>query len=104
MRTGLPHPAVRQIFEIPFSVAEIAGFRLPCCGGGYLRHFPLAYTKAAMKLIGGQGRPAVVYLHPYELEHPARLTLVPADLSLRERAKLHKLALFQFRNRGDVGG
>lgn len=56
-----------SLLEIPLSVVDVAGLRLPCCGGGYLRHFPLAYTRWALKAIGRRRR-AVFYIHPYELD------------------------------------
>lgn len=56
------------LLEIPMSVMDFGPVRLPCCGGGYLRHFPLAYTRLALRHLERRGRPAVFYLHPYELD------------------------------------
>lgn len=57
----------RSIIEAPMSTVSIAGMRLPVCGGGYWRHFPAAYTRWAMRRVG-RDRPAIVYIHPYEIE------------------------------------
>jgi polysaccharide deacetylase family protein (PEP-CTERM system associated) len=57
----------RSIIEAPLPVVSIWGKRLPACGGGYLRHFPYWYTDWAMRRVQ-RDRPAIVYLHPYELD------------------------------------
>jgi polysaccharide deacetylase family protein (PEP-CTERM system associated) len=57
----------RRIIEVPLSMPTVWGRRFPACGGGYLRRLPYAYTAWAMRRVG-RDRPAVVYLHPYELD------------------------------------
>jgi len=57
----------RTIVEAPMSVVSVLGKALPACGGGYLRHFPYALTRWAMRRVIRE-RPAVVYLHPYETD------------------------------------
>lgn len=67
----VPHPIETphgRLLEIPMSVVSLGGRRLPCCGGGYFRHFPLAYTLWALKRLESEGRTAVFYFHPYEME------------------------------------
>jgi hypothetical protein len=47
----------------------MAGTNLPAAGGGYLRLFPLGVTRWAIRRVNGvEGRPAMVYLHPWELD------------------------------------
>lgn len=60
-------PNGRTIIEAPMSTVTVFGRRLPVCGGGYVRHFPAAYTRWAMKRVGRE-RPAIAYFHPYEIE------------------------------------
>jgi hypothetical protein len=51
------------------STIEVLGRRLPVCGGGYLRLFPLALTLRAIDVLNRERRqPAIVYLHPWELD------------------------------------
>lgn len=56
-----------SIIEFPMSTINIPvlgkGFVV---GGGYLRHFPYAVTKWAIRYIQKQ-RPVVIYMHPYEM-------------------------------------
>lgn len=54
------------IFEIPLTVIERRGRRIPALGGGYVRGLPLAYTQWAMRQRIATGVPAVVYFHPWE--------------------------------------
>jgi polysaccharide deacetylase family protein (PEP-CTERM system associated) len=59
----------RSIFEIPLSTARLFGANLPCAGGGYLRLFPMAYTRWAVRRIHRRdGQPVIVYFHPWELD------------------------------------
>jgi len=54
---------------IEFPLATVwAGRRWPALGGGYLRMFPSMYHRLALWQAERAGRPAVVYLHPYELD------------------------------------
>lgn len=63
-----PHP----ITEIPPSSTELLKRRLPVSGGGFLRALPLAYLRWAVRRINHEGIPAVIYVHPWELDpdHP----------------------------------
>lgn len=56
-----------EITEVPMSTYKILGWQLPVCGGGYLRLFPAWFTKKIFERIA-KNRPAIIYLHPYELD------------------------------------
>ncbi len=56
-----------DLVEVPMSVGSLLGKEMPVCGGGYLRLFPYWFTKRMMDQII-RSRPAVVYMHPYELD------------------------------------
>ena len=62
----------RWIWEIPLSVERIGGVNLPFGGGGYLRLYPVSLTKYFFRRFLRNDRPAVVYVHPWEIdrEHP----------------------------------
>jgi polysaccharide deacetylase family protein (PEP-CTERM system associated) len=62
------HHLFEGIWEMPMSVAEVAGKRVPCCGGGYFRQFPYAVTRNLMQRCNRQGRPVNFYLHPWEVD------------------------------------
>ena len=63
-----PYKITENLHEFPMSCLEVMGKRFPFSGGGYFRMFPYAYTKYCMRKVNAQGRPAVFYLHPWELD------------------------------------
>jgi len=57
------------LLEVPASTVRVAGANLPVAGGGYFRIFPYAWTKWGIgRLNRVEGRPAVFYLHPWEID------------------------------------
>jgi hypothetical protein len=56
------------MWEVPLAVLELGGARLPVAGGGYFRLYPLWLTRWAIRRLERAGRPAVVYLHPWEFD------------------------------------
>jgi polysaccharide deacetylase family protein (PEP-CTERM system associated) len=58
-----------EITEFPMSTVELLGRRLPVAGGGYFRLFPYGLTRRAIVRINTrEGQPAMVYLHPWEID------------------------------------
>lgn len=96
-----PYRLANGLVELPLSTVRWGGRRWPVAGGGYLRLYPYLITRWAIRRIADEGAPAVVYLHPYELD-PTELQEiewpVPIGLRLtqglnrrRSRAKLNRL-------------
>jgi polysaccharide deacetylase family protein (PEP-CTERM system associated) len=61
------------IEEFPLSTLplELAGcrYQLPIAGGGYLRLLPVALIKWGIERVNNlEGKPAVLYLHPWEID------------------------------------
>jgi polysaccharide deacetylase family protein (PEP-CTERM system associated) len=57
------------IFEFPPSTVRCWNNNWGVAGGGYLRFFPYAFTRWALQRINQQERqPAMVYLHPWEID------------------------------------
>lgn len=56
------------VIEFPLSTVRLLGRRWPMCGGGYLRLLPWPVLRRAIDCVHADRRPAVVYLHPYELD------------------------------------
>lgn len=56
------------LIEIPPSTAKIMGKNIPFGGGGYFRLYPYWLTKVGIRRINQEGFPAMVYLHPWELD------------------------------------
>jgi polysaccharide deacetylase family protein (PEP-CTERM system associated) len=57
-----------KIFEIPPTTYRFLGKHLPACGGGSFRIFPYWYTRRAIKAYNKEGYPAMVYIHPWEID------------------------------------
>ena len=64
-----------DLIEFPLSTIRRCGHNLPICGGGYLRLLPGSIVCGALRELNAAGEPAVIYLHPYELDvtEPAEL-------------------------------
>src|SRR5262245_14976725 len=66
-------PAGAELAEFPPSTVVLAGQRIPVAGGGYFRLWPYRVTHWAVRRLNAlEGQPAMVYLHPWELDvaHP----------------------------------
>jgi polysaccharide deacetylase family protein (PEP-CTERM system associated) len=55
------------LIEFPITTLRVLGANLPTCGGGYTRLLPAVVHALAIRAMNAAERPAVVYLHPYEL-------------------------------------
>ncbi len=57
------------LVELPPSTVRLAGVNLPIAGGGYFRIFPYAFTRWGIRHLNHkEHQPAVVYLHPWEID------------------------------------
>ncbi len=56
-----------SIREFPPSVAKFTGASIPI-GGGYFRLFPLEVTIRAIRQVESENRPAMFYIHPWEID------------------------------------
>ncbi len=98
------------ITEVPLSVAEILGKRIPCSGGGYFRIFPYSVTKKLIETCNKQGRPVIFYIHPWELDPEQPRQNLPASKKFRHYFNLNKtekrlnklLSQFQFQTLGEA--
>jgi polysaccharide deacetylase family protein (PEP-CTERM system associated) len=58
-----------SIMEFPPSTYKLFSQNIPIGGGGYLRLFPLVLTMRAITAINEQEKePAILYLHPWEID------------------------------------
>ena len=58
-----------SLVEIPPSTVSYLGLNLPVAGGGYFRILPYAWTRRGIRRLNEvEKRPAVFYLHPWELD------------------------------------
>ena len=70
----------KQLFELPPSVGEIAGKRVPFSGGFFLRLLPYWLLKGFINSYNRKNQPAVLYFHPWEIdEDQPKIDLKPRD-------------------------
>jgi len=61
--------AAGALLEVPGSTVQVGPVNLPIGGGGYFRILPYAWTRWGIAHVNGvERRPAVFYLHPWELD------------------------------------
>ncbi len=56
------------IFEVPPSTCDVGGFKVPIAGGGYFRLFPYSILHKLLRRVEAEGKPLIMYLHPWELD------------------------------------
>lgn len=76
------------MFEVPTSTVSIAGKNIAFSGGFYFRALPGLAIEAGIRAVNREGHPAVVYLHPREID-PAQPRL---ELPLKE-ALIHYVGI-----------
>jgi polysaccharide deacetylase family protein (PEP-CTERM system associated) len=54
--------------EYPPAVWEVLGTRVPVAGGGWFRQLPLWVIQQGLGAVLRAGRPAVFYIHPWEID------------------------------------
>ena len=61
--------AGKPLWEFPLTTMRAFGRNLPIAGGGYMRLFPApGLARALARVNNNEGRPAIVYLHPWEID------------------------------------
>jgi polysaccharide deacetylase family protein (PEP-CTERM system associated) len=85
-----PYQIARGFWEFPMTTVRILGKNLPIGGGAYFRVFPYWLTRWGIRHTNAAGEPAIVYLHPWELDpgHP-RIKTSPLN-HFRHYANLEK--------------
>lgn len=80
-----------SILELPPPVVQVGGLRIPAAGGGYLRLFPYFTTRWAIRRLNASGRPAVVYVHPWEIDVQQPRAKVGLLTALRHYTNIGKM-------------
>jgi polysaccharide deacetylase family protein (PEP-CTERM system associated) len=63
-----PFAPIPGFVELPISILPVLGQPLPAGGGGYFRLFPYALSRFAVTRIAAEGRNAIHYFHPWEVD------------------------------------
>jgi polysaccharide deacetylase family protein (PEP-CTERM system associated) len=83
-----------DLIEIPVTTAELAGKRLAAGGGGFFRVLPYGFSRWAIRQVNRRdGRPAVFYFHPWEIDpDQPRVPNAPLKSKLRHYTNLDGMA------------
>jgi polysaccharide deacetylase family protein (PEP-CTERM system associated) len=83
-----------DLVEIPVTTAMFAGRRLAAGGGGFFRVLPYAFSRWAIRQVNRrEGRPAVFYFHPWEIDpDQPRVPTAPVKSKLRHYTNLAGMA------------
>jgi len=57
-----------KLWEFPPSTVRLLGMNIPIAGGGYFRFFPYEFTRWAIRRLNKADCPAIVYIHPWEID------------------------------------
>lgn len=84
----------RELIEIPPSTVRVGRWTIPAAGGGYLRLYPEWTTRWAIRRLNRVERiPAVVYIHPWEVDpEQPRVNGLPLRSRLRHYVGLRTTA------------
>lgn len=82
------------LVEIPVTTAMLGGRRVAAGGGGFFRVLPYAFSRWAIRQVNrAEGRPAVFYFHPWEVDpDQPRVEDAPLRSRLRHYTGLAKMA------------
>jgi polysaccharide deacetylase family protein (PEP-CTERM system associated) len=95
-RYGIPGAAEEPfeiapgLVEFPMSVLKLGPLALPVAGGGYFRLYPWRLTRWGIRRLNRAGRPAVVYLHPWELDPDQPRVRASWQARFRHYVNLHR--------------
>ena len=86
---GAPRFAFRPVkesalVELPVTSAKFGGKLLAAGGGGFFRLLPYRFSRWAIRQVNREGRPAIFYFHPWEID-PSQPRLVNAPLRSKLR-------------------
>lgn len=81
------------LVEVPVTTARLGNRRLAAGGGGFFRVLPYAFSRWAIRQVNGEGRPAVFYFHPWEIDPgQPRMPHAPLRSRLRHYTNLDAMA------------
>lgn len=83
-----------ELVEIPVTTAILGGKRVGAGGGGFFRVLPYAFSRWAIRQVNRRdGRPAVFYFHPWEIDPgQPRVAGAPLKSRLRHYTNLDRMA------------
>jgi polysaccharide deacetylase family protein (PEP-CTERM system associated) len=81
----------REIAEFPLTALKVGGVTLPLAGGGWLRFLPPALFRWGWRRLARSGDPAVLYLHPWEIDPGQPVHDVDWKVRINHYHNLHRM-------------
>ena len=82
-------PNGAELVELPVTTARLAGRTIAAGGGGFFRLLPYRFSHWAIRQVNGEGRPAIFYFHPWEIDPgQPRVANAPVKSRLRHYSRL----------------
>lgn len=83
-----------DLIELPVTTALLGGRRVAAGGGGFFRVLPYGFSRWAVRQVNNRdGRPAVFYFHPWEIDpRQPRVSHAPMRSRLRHYTNLTRMA------------
>ncbi len=81
-----------RLLEFPMSTIRLVGRNLPFAGGGYMRLLPVGFISHAIRRINRGGHPAIIYVHPWELDPDQPRILAPTLTMLRHYTNISTMS------------
>lgn len=78
------------LIEFPLTCVKMMGKVIPCCGGGYFRIFPYFVTRYLLRRVNREGRPAIFYFHPWEIDPDQPRVKLPWQKTFRHYFNLKR--------------
>ena len=85
-------PAGGTVLEIPPMTRRVVGRNIPLGGGGFFRLLPSVLFDRGLRAWSRKGRPAMLYLHPWEFDADQPVVPIGAISQFRHRVNLSRTA------------
>lgn len=81
------------LVELPVTTARLGKRVVAAGGGGFFRLLPYRFSHWAIEQVNDEGRPAIIYFHPWEIDpDQPRVDNAPLKSKLRHYTKLSAMA------------
>ena len=78
-----------DLVELPVTTARLGNRIVAAGGGGFFRLLPYKFSHWAVSQVNGDGRPAIIYFHPWEIDpDQPRVNHAPLRSKVRHYTKL----------------
>ena len=78
-----------DLVELPVTTARLGNRIVAAGGGGFFRMLPYKFSHWAVSQVNGEGRPAIIYFHPWEIDpEQPRVENAPLRSKVRHYTKL----------------